>query len=62
MTALTDEKARARMLTNVIAVRLEPALYERVDAAAAADKRTLSGWVRKLIMERLDGPPATTEC
>ncbi len=54
--------ARPRVLTNVIAVRVEPALYDRIEAAAQREGRTLSGWVRRAALERLDGPPNTTGC
>lgn len=60
MTDVTAEKPgqRARILTNVIAVRIEPALYNRIESAALAEGRTLSGWMRQMAIERLNGRPA----
>ncbi len=39
--------------SEVITVRLEPEIAERVARAAAADGRTVSGFVRKVLLDRL---------
>ena len=41
-------------LTATIAVSVYPAVRERVQALAAADDRSESSWVRRLIMAELD--------
>lgn len=56
MNATITEKPgqRPRVLTEVIAVRIEPALYDRIEAAAVAEGRTLSGWMRQMAIEKLE--------
>lgn len=49
-----EKLARPRILTNHIAVRVEPALYDRIEAAAIAEGRTLSGWMRQMAIEKLE--------
>lgn len=39
--------------SEIITVRLEPEIAERVARAAAADGRTVSGFVRKVLLDRL---------
>lgn len=44
--------------TEVIAVRVEPDLKERIEQRAADDRRTVSSWVAAALVDAL-GPPPT---
>ena len=41
--------------TSKIALRLEPELRDRLEAAAAEDRRPVSQYVRNLILDAVDG-------
>ena len=51
---------KSRVKTEVIAVRLDPALKERAEELAARDRRTMSSWVEVLIADKVAAlaPPA----
>lgn len=42
------------MIKSRIVFRCDPAFRRRLEAAAAADRRTLSGWVRVVLERALD--------
>jgi len=44
---------KPRVKTEVIAVRIDPALKERAEELAARDRRTMSSWVEVLIADRV---------
>jgi hypothetical protein len=46
--------------TEVIAVRIEPDLKERIEQRAADDRRTVSSWVAAALVSALGPPPSRT--
>jgi hypothetical protein len=46
--------APARRLTRCVGLRLEPELYDRVELAAEQDGRSVSGYVRRVLLEKLE--------
>lgn len=49
----TDKPRRPRTLTQIIAMRCEPQLHEAIFLEAVREKRTMSGWVRMVVLDRL---------
>lgn len=53
MTIALAEPTPGRRLKRIMGVRVEPELYDWVEAAAAREGRTVSGWVRRLLLEQM---------
>ena len=49
-------RRRAARLTTPIPVRFPPELLEQIRAAAAADDRSVSAWIRRAVEHELDRP------
>lgn len=54
-TATFPDDLPAELRSERVTIRLEPELRRAVQAAAARDARSESGFVRKVLIERLDG-------
>lgn len=55
MTDVTTDRLgkRPRFLTHLVAMRCERALYEAIEREAVKERRTVSGWVRMVVEQRL---------
>lgn len=51
----TDKPARRRNLTHLVAMRCETELYDAIYLEAVKERRSLGGWLRMVVLDRLAG-------